>query len=119
MVASKVRQAMTKFFIKDRETDLGSSRCFIVTYDSPTTTVGQLIRDTQFSTLGEHGSIAQLAICMKDTERQYNFDYIVDPKMDTQTFDIRDFRITVSFIFHELKKERGYMLHCPTVTLEK
>ena len=109
-----------KFFIKDKSKNVRSTHNFFIASNSDTEVTGQLIRDTQFSFMGNVGDTFKLAICKKDNSgniEEYDFDYQILDNNPIQIFEYpsKNKNITISFLHCSF--DNKIMVYCPTFKL--
>ena len=109
-----------KFFIKDKSKNVRSTHNFFITNASDTEIVGQLIRDTQFSFMGNVGDIFKLAICKKDdigNIEEFDFEYQILEHNPVQIFEYLLQRKTITISFLHASFNNKIMVYCPTFNL--
>lgn len=109
-----------KFFIKDKTKNVRSIHNFLITVDSETEIVGQLIRDTQFSFLGNLGDVFKLAICRKDdvgNVEEFDFEYQILEHNPVHIFEYPSKCKTITISFLHASFDNKIMVYCPTFNL--
>lgn len=105
-----------KIYIKEFETDLRSSRCFIVTRKTQTELIGQLIQDTHFSLCRKKGEVIKFVLCWESQYYCLNFNYVVDPCNINQHFQFKEETLDISFNYKTVRNEE-YLIYCPSIHL--
>ena len=113
-----------QIFIKERIKNLRSSHYFVITSNGDENgkqlITGQLLRDVNFSLIGEEDEIIKLRICFghpDDVQRTIDFDYTINVNDTTQYFELNNEMLEITFNYS--KYEKKYMICCPSFILRK
>ena len=111
-----------RIFIKDRINNLRSSHYFVITSnaDDNKLITGQMVRDINFSLIGEQDEIIKLSICFGDpnnVNRTIDFDYVIDVNDKTQYFEFNKQMLEITFYYSDYKNKQ--MIYCPSFILKK
>ena len=109
-----------KFFIKDKTKNVRSTHNFFIANASDTEIVGQLIRDTQFSFLGNMGDTFKLSLCKKDNSgniEEFDFEYQILEHNPVQIFEYPSKSKTITISFLHASFDNKIMVYCPTFNM--
>lgn len=111
-----------KYFIKDKDRDLRSPFNFIITKETDTEIVGQLLKDTQFSLFCQYGDSVTLSISIKENKEiieEYVFEHEVLEDNPTQIYEYPTKKVALVMNFAQKEYKNGVMVYCPIFRILK
>ena len=94
-----------------------SSKLFLVTHSENVSENCQLLRDIDFSVIGNEKETISLRLYDKD-KKIIAFDYIANKENELQTFTNGQIKLTISFSYQQYTRNpHVYMLCCPSFTI--
>jgi hypothetical protein len=96
-----------------------TSSHYFVTYNEDGIITGQMLRDINFSLLGDQNEKIKLSLCFGKPnyiENIINFDYVIDINRKIQNFEFNNQKLEITFYYS--KHEQKYMIYCPSFILK-